>query len=75
MNLYNALFIVTVLNAHNHAKFSYGYKASKRRIRQQKIYLPAAIDGSEPDFDFMEDYISNFVNGKCSLIGDACKKL
>lgn len=75
MNLYNALFIVTVLNVHNHSKFSYGYKASKKRIRQQKIYLPAAIDDSGPDFDFMEDYIFNFVSGKFALIGDACRNL
>ncbi len=38
------------------SKYSYGYAASASRLKSQKIKLPVN-DSSQPDYDFMNDYM------------------
>ena len=55
MNRYTGLFLKTVIDNCCSNKYSYGYKFSQNRIKQQHILLPITSSG-EPDWQFMEDY-------------------
>ena len=56
MNIYVAMFFVTIFNMEQY-RYNYGRKCSQSRLKQAQIRLPADSQG-EPDFNFMEDYIS-----------------
>ena len=51
------MFVVTILNKLK-VKYSYGYKMSNDRIKQQKIMLPIDEKGN-PHWAFMEKYIKS----------------
>lgn len=51
------LFLVAILNRLK-TKYSYGYKMSNNRIKQQKIMLPIDNKG-KPNWKFMENYIKS----------------
>ena len=59
INLYNALFLVAVLDLQR-AKYSFGRKY-KRRLNTTKIKLPSK--GTAPDWEWMEDYIKSLPYG------------
>ena len=44
-------------------KYMYAYKFNSERMKRQFIMLPVNSDG-EPDYKFMEDYISNITYNK-----------
>lgn len=54
-NKYIYLFIKVMITKQKN-KYKYGYKFNERRMRRQKILLPATSSG-EPDYQFMEDYM------------------
>lgn len=56
MNKYVAEFLVTIINKEQY-RFNYGRKASQKRLKELRIYLPSK-DG-QPDFTFMEEYIKS----------------
>jgi type I restriction-modification system DNA methylase subunit len=56
LNIYNALFIVTVLDLERY-KYSFGRKYGKAQLMKAKIKLPAK--SGQPDFEFMENYIKS----------------
>ena len=45
--------------------FTYGYKFNEARMLKQKILLPITSDGT-PDYEYMEQYIKNFMYKKYS---------
>lgn len=55
LNYYNAQFIIGALDK-NRCIYSYGYKRTEPRLKNETIYLPVNSK-SEPDYKFMEDYI------------------
>lgn len=55
LNYYNAQFIVGALDK-NRSIYSYGYKRTEPRLKNETIYLPVNSNG-EPDYEFMEEYI------------------
>ena len=57
MNQYLGMFLATVIN-HNQYRFSYGRKASQKRLRKTWIKLPATAEG-KPDWQFMDDFIKS----------------
>jgi hypothetical protein len=57
LNVYKALFLVTILNKEQY-RYSYGRKRSQTRIRKEKIKLPVTNEG-KPDWEFMEYYIKS----------------
>jgi len=57
LNVYNALFIVTVANA-NRYRFSYGRALNFTQTKRLTIKLPVNSHGS-PDWFFMEQYIKS----------------
>ncbi|MDE0471463.1 MAG: restriction endonuclease subunit S [Ekhidna sp.] len=54
MNEYVAMFLVTIINLERY-RYNYGRKCSQARMKEINIKLPSK--NSEPDFEFMEDYI------------------
>ncbi len=58
LNLWNSLFINSILNLIIEEKFGYGRGAVKSRLEDLYIKLPINID-NEPDFEFMENYIKS----------------
>ena len=56
MNLYIAMFLTTIMNLEQY-RYSYGRKASQRRLMKTRIKLPSK--GANPDWQFMEDYIKS----------------
>ncbi|MBC6399650.1 MAG: N-6 DNA methylase [Ekhidna sp.] len=54
MNEYVAMFLVTIINLERY-RYNYGRKCSQARMKGISIKLPSK--NSEPDFEFMEDYI------------------
>lgn len=56
MNVYIALFIVTVINAEQY-RYNYGRKCSQKRMKKTYIKLPSKNE--KPDFEFMENYIKS----------------
>ncbi|MDR1543235.1 MAG: restriction endonuclease subunit S, partial [Prevotellaceae bacterium] len=57
LNKYTALFLRTVLMKGSY-KYAYGRKFNQDRIRATKLLLPA-ISETQPDWDFMENYIKS----------------
>lgn len=55
LNYYNAQFIIGALDK-NRCIYSYGYKRTESRLKNETIYLPVNSKG-EPDYKFMEEYI------------------
>ena len=55
MNVYNAMFLVTVLNMEQY-RYNYGRKCSQTRMRRAKIRLPALKSG-DVDWRYMERFI------------------
>lgn len=55
LNYYNAQFIIGALDK-NRCIYSYGYKRTEPRLKNETIYLPINVKG-EPDYKFMEEYI------------------
>ena len=51
------LFLTTILNQ-NQFRYSYGRKASQKRLRRSKIRLPTT-NGGNPDWEFMENYVKS----------------
>lgn len=56
MNIYNALFIATVIEREKY-RFNFGRKWHVDRMEKSVINLPAK--NGEPDYDFMERYIKS----------------
>lgn len=52
------LFLQTVITNSVGTKYQYGYKFSQKRIKRQKVNLPMN-DMGKPDYDYMEEYVSN----------------
>lgn len=61
-NKYVNLFIITVIKKQKE-KYSYGYKFSEARMKNQYIMLPVN-DAGEPDYEYMEQYIKNIEQNK-----------
>jgi hypothetical protein len=57
LNKYVGMFITTVADKVR-GKYSFNYKRSDTRLRREKLMLPVT-DDSEPDFEYMENYIRN----------------
>lgn len=57
MNPYTAFFLMTIFNKEQY-RYSYGRKASQKRLKSGIIRLPATTDG-DPDWLFMEYYIKS----------------
>ena len=57
MNQYLGIFLATVIN-HNQYRYSYGRKASQKRLRKTWIKLPSTADG-KPNWQFIEDFIKS----------------
>ncbi len=55
LNYYNAQFIIGALDK-NRCIYSYGYKRTEPRLKNETIYLPVNSK-NEPDYKFMEEYI------------------
>lgn len=62
MNRYIALFLTTLINREQY-RYSYGRKCSQVKLRSSKIKLPVT-PSSEPDWQFMEDYIKSLPYSK-----------
>jgi len=56
-NIYNALFLTTILNFENH-KYSYGRGRNLENIKKEKIFLPFN-QNKEIDWKYMQIYIHN----------------
>jgi len=57
INVFNALFIVSIIKAEKY-RFNYGRKWHVERMAQSIIKLPVTIN-KQPDFEFMENYIKS----------------
>ena len=57
LNVYNALFIVTILDLERY-RYSFGRKYNKSVVQNTKIKLPINLEG-KPDWVFMENYIKS----------------
>lgn len=57
MNVYVAMFLCTVFNYVNLGIFNYGYAVVKKRLERVKIKLPVTSQGSEPDWEWMSDFV------------------
>ena len=62
LNQYNGLFIVAALNK-NKELYSYGYKRTENRLKNEVIYLPANELGL-PDYKYMESCMKNKFKSK-----------
>jgi type I restriction-modification system DNA methylase subunit len=63
MNVYNAMFIITILNLENY-RYNYGNARILNKIQREKIKLPATKEG-KPDWEFMENYIKSLPYSAC----------
>ena len=59
LNEFVGMFITTVADKVR-GKYSFNYKRSDTRLKREKLMLPINDDG-EPDFDYMEAYVKNFM--------------
>lgn len=57
MNIYHALFLVTLLSKERY-RYNYGRKRAQIRLRREIIKLPATKKG-KPDWDYMEKFIKS----------------
>lgn len=55
MNIYHALFLVTLLSKEKY-RYNYGRKRAQIRLRREIIKLPVTKDG-KPDWDYMERFV------------------
>lgn len=62
LNLYTGLFFVVAQDLIEN-KYSHGYKRNAQHLRGDRVMLPVTRDGV-PDFQFMEDYIKEFIEKK-----------
>ena len=61
------MFLITIINREQY-RYSYGRKASQKKLKNSKIKLPAIKNAQgeyEPDWQFMEDYIKSLPYSKC----------
>lgn len=58
MNVYNALFLCTILRCLIKQKYSYNRPIQKNKFSKEVIKLPCTHD-DKPDFEFMEQYIKS----------------
>ncbi len=61
MNKYIALFLTTILNLEQY-RYNYGRKCSQTRMKEINIKLPTK--NTQPDWQFMEDYIKSLPYSK-----------
>ena len=59
LTLYTGLFFVAAQDQIEE-KYSHGYKRNQQHLRVDKVMLPVG-DGSEPDFEYMEQYTKNIM--------------
>ena len=57
------LLFMGVVIRQQKVKYQYAYKFNEQRMRRQVIMLPVTEDG-KPDYQFMEDYISELMTAK-----------
>ena len=57
LNIYNAMFLITILNEIDY-KYSYGRARTKQRIENEEILLPQNKKGNV-DWEYMENYIKS----------------
>lgn len=67
MNVFIGLFLAAAFSFAIEGKYNYGYKLSKKRIKQQMICLPV-VDAGIPDYEYMERYIQNLISEKWSTL-------
>ncbi len=67
MNVFIGLFLAAAFAFAIEGKYNYGYKLSKKRIKQQMICLPV-VDAGIPDYEYMEIYIQNLISEKWSTL-------
>lgn len=65
LNKYNAFFITAALDK-NKELYSYGYKRTENRLKNEVIYLPINEFGT-PNFEFMEKYTKQLESSKKEL--------
>jgi type I restriction-modification system DNA methylase subunit len=62
----NGLFFQIIINKTNYEKYNYGFKCNQQRIKQTIIKLPSILNEEtkeyEPNWQYMEDYITNLEN-------------
>lgn len=60
LNKFNGLFIASIINFYSNGRFSYGRAFNKSQIDKANVKLPVKNDyDSEPDWEFMTDFIKN----------------
>lgn len=67
LNPHVAMFLITIINREQY-RYSYGRKASQKKLKNSKIKLPAIRNAQgkyEPDWQFMEDYIKSLPYSRC----------
>ncbi|CAM3563130.1 restriction endonuclease subunit S [Paenibacillus lupini] len=58
LNLYNSLYLITVLKKELKSRYAYGIKATNVRIRESVIQLPVKdATSAEPHWEYMEKYV------------------
>lgn len=62
LNRYIGLFITTIADQAR-SKYSFGYKRSSTRLKNERIKLPVTKKG-EPNYEYMEQYMKNKVYKK-----------
>lgn len=69
LNLYMAMYLVTILNMEMF-RYSFGRKRAQKRMKSSKIHLPCCLDGDtkKPDFNFMERYVKTLPYSKSLCI-------
>lgn len=58
INVYSALFVITLLNQEKYRYPVFGRAFTKDLIAETQLYLPVDTDGN-PDYAFMEEYIKS----------------
>lgn len=56
------LFISTCITKSVNSKYSFGYAVSASRFIREKIFLPTKVE--EPDYEYMNNYITSILNYK-----------
>lgn len=59
MNMYHALFFVSIIEKVTIVKYSYSEMCTKNKLLKDIIYLP--IIDNNPDYDYMESFIKQIV--------------
>jgi DNA-binding CsgD family transcriptional regulator len=66
MNVYNAMFIITILNLENY-RYNYGNARILNKIQREKIKLPVANGGKYFSGDISSILINQLTNGNAPL--------